>query len=72
MQGHHIARLGFTQALQPFLDPGEGFAQRRGQLLLCPVGVLLCEPAQAGSLHDQLGFGFHVATSSRQVGFPKV
>ena len=72
MQDHHITRLGFTQALQPFLDPGEGFAQRRGQLWLRPAGMPLCEPAQAGSLHDQLGFSFHVATSSLQVGFPRV
>ena len=60
MEGHHIARGGFMQALQPFLDPSEGFAQGSSQFLVCPAGMLLCEPAQAGSLHDQLGFGFHV------------
>jgi hypothetical protein len=60
MQDHHIARGGFPQALEPFLDPSEGFAQGCSQILLCPAGMLLCEPAQAGSLHDQLGFGFHI------------
>ena len=60
MQDHHIARRGFTQALQPFLDPSERFAQGGSQVLVCPAGMPLCERACAGSLHDQLGFGFHV------------
>ena len=44
----------------PFLDPSERFAQGGSQVSVCPAGMLLCEPAQARSLHDQLGFGFHV------------
>ena len=57
MQGHHIPWLGFTQAFEPFLDPSQGFAERDGQLMLCPAGMLLCVPAQTRSLHNQLGFG---------------
>ena len=72
MQGHHIPWLGFTQAFEPFLDPSQGFAERDGQLMLCPAGMLLCVPAQTRSLHNQLGFAFHVGTSFLQVGFPSV
>jgi hypothetical protein len=56
MQRHDIVGIGLAQELSPFTHPGTRHTQRSGQFLMGPLGMTLDEPAQGGSLGDEIGF----------------